>query len=122
MVTQIQRYASAERVGARIRALREQQGLSTTVLARKAGFSQQQICQVELGKINTPIETLARVADALGVELGELVSEDVGSLGEMPPDMLAQFRHLCRDGSEHIPWVLAVMNLFRLEKNTTRPA
>lgn len=72
MVTQT-RYASAERCGARVRALREEREWSTTLLAKKAGFSQQQICQVELGKINTPIETLARIADALGVELGELI-------------------------------------------------
>lgn len=77
-----QKYRHACLAGSRVRFFREQQGLSTTELARKAGFAQQQISKVELGKINTPIETLARLAEALEVPLSELV----GTVNEELPD------------------------------------
>jgi len=42
-------------------------------LGREAGYSQQEVSVVELGKINTPIETLGRFAEALGVSLAALM-------------------------------------------------
>lgn len=95
MITQT-RYVNAERCGARIRALREEQGLSTTALAKKAGFSQQQICQVELGKINTPIETLGRIAEALGVSLAFLAGGEQGPTQGLEIAQLAALKELCR--------------------------
>ena len=63
------KYPTAEVAGAKIRFLREQRGWTTTDLGRYSGFSQQQVSAVELGQINTPIETLQRIAAALGVSL-----------------------------------------------------
>ena len=70
------RYRNAERIGAHIRAHRRARKWSATVLGQRAGFSQQLISQVERGAINTPIETLMRIADVLGVSLDEILRGD----------------------------------------------
>lgn len=70
-----QLYVSAARCGTALRRIRERQRLSVTEVARRAGFTQQQLSAVELGKINTPIETLGRLADVLGVPLTKIVGE-----------------------------------------------
>jgi len=62
-------FQAARLMGQRLRRLRDAQGLTMRRLGEIAGFTQQQISQVELGKINTPIETLGRIAGALGVPL-----------------------------------------------------
>ncbi len=85
------RYASAERIGARVRAIRKQQKMTTTALAKKIGCSQQQICAVELGRINTPVEMLAHIAEALGVSLAALFAED-DTLPALTPVDLSQCR------------------------------
>ena len=73
-----ERYSTAEACGARIRQLRERHHWTTAELASRAGFSQQQVSAVELGHINTPIETLQRFAEALGVALGVIVGAESG--------------------------------------------
>lgn len=75
MVATALRYPCAANIGARIRAIRERYEWSTTELAQRTGFSQSQISVVELGRLNTPIETLARIADALHVPLDDLLKE-----------------------------------------------
>jgi transcriptional regulator with XRE-family HTH domain len=67
---------NARRLGAHLRRLREEKGLTAAEVAKQAGFTQQQISQVERGAINTPIETLARIAKALGVSWRECLPEN----------------------------------------------
>lgn len=54
-------------VGARLKEAREQQGLSQAELARSAGVSPGLIGQIENGRINPSLETLEKLAKALGV-------------------------------------------------------
>ena len=70
-----QRYPTAARIGMRIQVLREQQGLSVRGLAKKAAMPHNNLLKVEAGAWNTPIETLARIARALDVELHILTSD-----------------------------------------------
>lgn len=72
MQSQKERYASARRCGERLAHLRKARKLTLKQVAEKTGFSPQQIFLVEKGEINTPIETLARIAAALGVSLDAL--------------------------------------------------
>jgi transcriptional regulator with XRE-family HTH domain len=83
MATQVrkERYASAVRCGAQVAALRKARGWTLKELAEKTGFSPQQIFLVEKGEINTPIETLTRIAEALGVPLSALCA-DVDSVSD----------------------------------------
>ena len=66
--------AYARGVGKRVRRKREQRGMSATALARRADLSRQTIANIEGGSSPNPtLQVLFRVADALGVEVSELL-------------------------------------------------
>ena len=71
-VTQDNKY---ERLGKSIREQRLAQGLSQRKLAGMIGQpnSHPYITRVEQGKINNGLEQLGRIADALGVEVRDLI-------------------------------------------------
>jgi transcriptional regulator with XRE-family HTH domain len=77
LVAQRRRHVT-RRIGVRIRRIREQQQLTLTALAAKAGYTKGSLSKIEHGKVNVPVETLDRLADALGVSLEDLVREDAG--------------------------------------------
>lgn len=54
---------------------REDTRLSQAALAEKSGLSKQTIVEVEAGRANPTIETLAALAEALGVSTRALISE-----------------------------------------------
>ena len=62
-----------KRMGARIKTLREQQGLSQRKLALMIGSSQTHIWQIENGTVNVGLDILCRLADALEVNVRDLV-------------------------------------------------
>lgn len=57
-----------EEIGSRLRALREEQGLTTRELAEKAGIDHSHIAKIERGTYNLRVDTLHKVATALGAE------------------------------------------------------
>ena len=79
-----------KQIGLRVNKLREQQGLTTTDLAKRVGISQAQISRLENGKQGFRSATLVRIAKALGVkpvhfwteEEGEAAYGATGELGE----------------------------------------
>lgn len=56
-------------LGDRIRELRSKQGLTQQELADKAGINLRTITNVELGLFNVKIDTVNKIAEALGAEL-----------------------------------------------------
>ncbi len=60
-------------MGARIKALREQQGLSQRKLALMIGSNQTHIWQIENGTVNVGLDLLCRLADALEVNVRDLI-------------------------------------------------
>lgn len=60
-------------MGARIKTLREQQGLSQRKLALMIGSSQTHIWQIENGTVNAGLDLLCRLADALEVNVRDLI-------------------------------------------------
>jgi transcriptional regulator with XRE-family HTH domain len=67
-------------VGANLKRIRQDKGLTQEQLAEVSGFSQQYISGLEHGRRNPTIVTLYELADALGVSHVELVlptNEDV---------------------------------------------
>ena len=64
---------NGEGVGARIRAAREARGMSMSELARAARLSPGAVSRIEHGEREPGSGTLAAIARALGVELGELM-------------------------------------------------
>lgn len=62
----------AQQVGHRLRELRVAKNLSIRTLATHAGFSASFISQVERGQASPSIDSLERIANALGVTLGDI--------------------------------------------------
>lgn len=60
-------------LGERIKALREQQGLSQRKLALMIGSNQTHIWQIENGNVNVGLDLLCRLADALEVNVRDLI-------------------------------------------------
>ncbi len=55
-----------------IRVWREHRGLTARILAEKAGLAQAYVSQVETGKRAGTVETLKKLANALGVGLDDI--------------------------------------------------
>ena len=64
----------ADRIGGRIRELRTQRGLSVTQLAASSGMKRPNLSRIENGKHVPSLETLERVADALGTPVARLLA------------------------------------------------
>ena len=61
-------------VGARVRALRSQQGMTLSELAEATGLSASMVSTVERGRTAPSLGTLARLASGLGVRVASLFS------------------------------------------------
>lgn len=64
------------RLGARLRELRLAAGLTQAELARRTGIHRPNIARVEAGRHTPSLETLARLASAIGVPTTRVLSED----------------------------------------------
>lgn len=62
-------------LGARIRELRLEKSLTQEALSLESGMSRNQLISVEWGQSSMAIERLFDLADAIGVEVHELLSE-----------------------------------------------
>ncbi len=60
-------------LGIHIRQLREKKGLSQQALADDCDIPRNQIGRIERAEINTGIKTLIRIANALDIDLKELL-------------------------------------------------
>lgn len=59
--------------GRRVRALREERGLSQDDLAKLVGMAQTKLPAIEQGRRDVRISTVRRFADALGVSIQDLL-------------------------------------------------
>lgn len=59
----------------KIKAIREEQGLSLRALAAKAKMGYPYLCNVENGKADPSLSTLRRLATALKVKVTDLLDE-----------------------------------------------
>lgn len=67
-------------VGARVRAARIKNGWGLKYISTMTGVSHGQLSDIENGRVNLTIETLARVARALEVPMAELVAVDLATV------------------------------------------
>jgi transcriptional regulator with XRE-family HTH domain len=68
-----------------IRHIRKERGLSQQRLSELAGVDKVTIVHIENGKVSPKVETLAKLADALGVEVADFFPKAEPPL--FPPDM-----------------------------------
>lgn len=66
-------------VGSRVRALRQERGLSLAALAASAGIGKGSLSEIENGARNPTLGTLYALAGALATPLATLLAERVGS-------------------------------------------
>lgn len=64
-----------QKVAALLQEERERKGMSMTVLGERAGISQQSVSYIERGLRIPNLDTLFRLADALGIELSTLIGQ-----------------------------------------------
>jgi len=62
-------------IGARIRDIRLEQGMSLDQLANRSGVAKGNLSSTEHGRVNITVETCLKIAAALGVSAGELLPE-----------------------------------------------
>jgi transcriptional regulator with XRE-family HTH domain len=70
--------------GELIRQIRKEKGITLKKLADLSRLSYQYLSNVERGEVNTPIETLATIFDALGVSMAGLGGASVDPLSTSP--------------------------------------
>jgi transcriptional regulator with XRE-family HTH domain len=66
----------------KIKALRKKSSLTQADLAARIGLSRAAISQFEAGDSKPSVETLVKLAEALGADLSELVSDALPSTGK----------------------------------------
>jgi transcriptional regulator with XRE-family HTH domain len=64
------------KVGEKIRALREQEGLSLQEMAERTGYSSALLSQIENHLISPPLGAMIKIAKALAVKVGAFFGED----------------------------------------------
>lgn len=65
-------------LGARIRELRKAVGLTQEKLGEKADLNYKFIGELERGQVNVSLDSLVRIAEALGVKIEDLFSKEKG--------------------------------------------
>ena len=79
-----------DELGAFIRRLRKEKGLTLTEVADACGISAAYLCDVELGRRRPSGKVLYRLADALGVSHGTLLCKAFESGRPVEPDVLPE--------------------------------
>ena len=64
------------RVGAALQTLRNSRGLSLDDLSKRAGVSKSMLSQIERNQASPTVAVVWRLANALGVEMGELLGAE----------------------------------------------
>jgi transcriptional regulator with XRE-family HTH domain len=81
-----------EMIGSRIRTIRAKKGPTQEALAEKMGMGPKYISGIERGKENPTLNTFVRIAECLGVPIGELFNsvefEDASRLASRIRDMI----------------------------------
>jgi transcriptional regulator with XRE-family HTH domain len=79
--------------GAAVRFRRDRLGISQEELAGRAGLHRTYISDVERGARNVSLESIHRLAGALGVSVADLFSRSEPPAEETTPGFLAADRH-----------------------------
>ena len=114
-------------LGAKLRRLREEQGLTQAQLAKNAGVSAGLIGQIEHGKVQPSLQTIENISCVLGVSPCYLILSDAESEGmvqQMSPDLRellcdekvqSVLRLLCNCNERELRFLLNFIKLYKKE-------
>ena len=94
----------ANRVGSRLRAEREQLGISLRELARRVGVSASLVSQIELDRVNPSVSTLYALVTELGMTMSDV-------FGDARPGERAVPQLVSANGLAQLPDTRSVINL-----------
>lgn len=103
-----------KKVSEKIKELRTLKGLSQQTLAQRAGLSRSYITLIETGKKTVAVSTLALIADALGVVVGQFF-EDTESF--LSPKIVVNRKGEMQPTNAKTPHVYTFAPLSREKKN-----
>lgn len=89
-------------VGAGVRRWRQKSRLTIAQLAERAGIDTGFLAYIENGKKGPSIQTLAKLAGALGVTVGDLFSANGSSIGTPRGRLLREAHSLCHGCPPHL--------------------
>lgn len=101
-------------VGEKIRRLRRQNDWTQQELGRRSGIDGKNVSAYESGRLNATPKTLARFANAFGVTIEELQSEEPIelTLNSEDPELIrlaSEVSKLSEPEREHARWFLSLM-------------
>jgi transcriptional regulator with XRE-family HTH domain len=97
---------------ANLRALRESRGLNADQLSKLAGINRRGVRDIEEGRSQSPkLSTVAAIADALGVELGDLLG--LGPRQTLNAELVEFLEQYDEDGQARLLAALAALPLPR---------
>jgi transcriptional regulator with XRE-family HTH domain len=102
-----------------LRQLRESKARSQAEVARSVGISPAQLARLEANKRGLYVEDFVSIAEALGEKPGNLLPNDLGTIGHMKPliDRLSALK------PEYLSRVAAIIgNIVLLTEDVTAPA
>lgn len=89
MFSERERTEYRHRIIALLTAARIEKGISQQSLASMIGTQRSNICRIESGAQNISLDTLLKIADALGKEITIDVKERSGAQRELEPSVLS---------------------------------
>jgi transcriptional regulator with XRE-family HTH domain len=66
-------------VGQKVRRLRKERGMTQAELASRIGIIQSDLCRMEKGEYKVGLDTLFRVLEVFGMNIGEFFDEQAGA-------------------------------------------
>ncbi len=111
----------AKQLGQRIRQLRNERHMSQEELSFKAGISPAHLGQIERAAKNPTVDTVAKVAAALGISLSALFSEEQLSAGTENVTVEKICGQLAAMDEEQQKDVLRLLRIFRDYRKVSSP-
>jgi transcriptional regulator with XRE-family HTH domain len=91
-------------VGEKVRRLRKERGMTQSELASRIGIIQSDLCRMEKGEYRVGLDTLFRILEVFGMNIGEFFAEGAVAAGSPPQEneLSERFRNLSEDSRRDV--------------------
>jgi transcriptional regulator with XRE-family HTH domain len=90
-------------VGQKIRALRKKRAMTQSELASRIGIIQSDLCRMEKGEYRVGLDTLFRILEVFGMNIGEFFGEQAPELAaSQETELVDRFRRLSPEGRSEV--------------------